>query len=73
MTTYQCRNGVYSAEKAVWIVEKQSNGYYQIKRALDGKYLTYNDAMGNNSNKGRMRLHLEATADGRHRKKLAVK
>lgn len=66
MTTYQCRNGVYDATKAVWIVEKQSNGYYHIKRALDGKYLTYNVAMvgtGSN-NKGRMRLHLETTADG---------
>ena len=64
MTTYQCRNGVYSAKNAVWIVEKQSNSYYHIKRAIDGKYLTYNDAMGNNSNKGRMRLHLQSTADG---------
>ena len=63
MTTYQCRNGVYDATKAVWIVEKQSNGYYHIKRALDGKYLTYNDAMAT-GNKGRMRLHLETTADG---------
>lgn len=63
MTTYQCRNGVYDATKAVWIVEKQSNGYYHIKRALDGKYLTYNDAMAT-GNKGRMRLHLESTADG---------
>lgn len=66
MTTYQCRNGngSYNATKAVWIVEKQSNGYYHIKRKLDGKYLTYNVAMGNSSNAGRMRVHLEATADG---------
>lgn len=63
MTTYQCRNGVYSAENAVWIVEKQSSGYYLIKRAIDGKYLTYNDWL-QAGNKGRMRLHLEATADG---------
>ena len=55
---------MYSSENAVWIVEKQSNDYYHIKRAIDGKYLTYNVAMGNNSNKGRMRLHLEANADG---------
>lgn len=64
MTTYQCRNGVYDAKEAVWIVEMQSNNYYHIKRATDGKYLTYNTAMGNNANKGRMRLHLEETADG---------
>ena len=63
MTTYQCRNGVYSSENAVWIVEKQSNGYYHIKRAIDGKYLTYNGAMGS-GNKGRMRVHLQQTADG---------
>ena len=64
MTTYQCRNSGYDSKKAVWIVEKQSNGFYHIKRALDGKYLTYNGAMGNNANKGRMRLHIEDTADG---------
>ena len=66
MTTYQCRNNNnnYDATKAVWIVEKQSNGYYHIKRKLDGKYLTFNVAMGNSSNAGRMRVHLEATADG---------
>lgn len=66
MTTYRCRDGNYVATKAVWIVEKQSNGYYHIKRKLDGKYLTYNGVMvgtGTN-NKGRMRVHLEATADG---------
>ena len=63
MTTYLCRNGDYSAENAVWIVEKQSGGYYHIKRAIDGKYLTYNSAMAS-GNAGRMRLHLEATADG---------
>jgi len=63
MTTYRCRNGVYNADKAVWVVEKQSNGYYHIKRAIDGKYLTYNDYLGD-GNKGRMRVHLEATADG---------
>lgn len=63
LTTYQCRNGVYSAEKAVWIVDKQPNGYYHIKRAIDGKYLTYNAKMASGS-EGRMRLHLEDSADG---------
>ena len=63
LTTYTCRDGVYDATKAVWIVEMQPDGYYQIKRALDGKYLTYNAQMAT-GNQGRMRLHLEANADG---------
>ena len=63
LTTYTCRDGVYDATKAVWIVEMQPNGYYPIKRALDGKYLTYNAQMAS-GNQGRMRLHLEADADG---------
>lgn len=61
MTTYQCRNGVYSAQNAVWIIDKQSNGYYHIKRAIDGKYLTRNRKMGESSNAGRMRVHLESS------------
>ena len=67
MTTYQCRNGFYTSNNAVWIIEKApapNDAYYYIKRAIDGKYLTYNVAMGNSSNVGRMRIHLEATADG---------
>lgn len=62
LTTYQCRNGEYNAENAVWIIEKHATrDYYYIKRAIDGKYLTYNRAMGDNSNAGRMRVHLEAS------------
>ena len=64
MTTYQCRNGEYDSNKAVWIIEKKtSTEYYYIKHAIDGKYLTYNEAMGENSNAGRMRIHLEASPD----------
>ena len=66
MTTYQCRNGNngYTASNAVWIIEKKSGtNYYYIKHANSGKYLTYNVAMGNNSNVGRMRVHLEASPD----------
>ena len=63
MTTFQCRSNAYhsgDASNAVWIVEKKSNtNYYYIKHASDGKYLTYNVALGNSSNAGRMRLHLE--------------
>jgi hypothetical protein len=61
MTTYKCRNGEYNASNAVWVVEKHPNQeYYYIKHANSGKYLTFNVAMGNSSNAGRMRVHLEA-------------
>jgi hypothetical protein len=68
MTTYQCRDGVsndadgepYDARKAIWIVEKEDN-YYHIKHAVDGKYLTRNGKMGESSNAGRMRVHLESS------------
>ena len=61
MTTYQCRNGVYDAREALWIIEKKGEtGYYYIKHYRDGKYLTYNVAMGD-GNTGRMRIHLEAS------------
>ncbi|MBR4573212.1 MAG: chitobiase/beta-hexosaminidase C-terminal domain-containing protein [Prevotella sp.] len=63
MTTYQCRNSAteYDSSKAEWIIKKkEGTNYYTIKRAIDGKYLTYNVAMGENSNAGRMRVHLEA-------------
>lgn len=62
MTTYQCRNGVYDSSNAVWRIEKHpTQEYYYIIHAIDGKYLTYNVAMGNSSNVGRMRVHLEAS------------
>ena len=68
MTTYQCRNGeLYTEKNAVWVIEKApapNSSYYYIKRAIDGQFLTYNGAMGNNSDKGRMRVHLQKTADG---------
>ena len=71
MTTYKCRDGVsndadgvlYDARKAIWIIEKEGN-YYHIKHAVDGKYLTRNISMGNNSNVGRMRIHLESSDAG---------
>lgn len=62
MTTYQCRNGSngYTAINAVWIIQKETGtNYYHIRRAIDGKYLTRNAAMGNSSNVGRMRIHLD--------------
>lgn len=61
MTTYQCRNNVYDATKAIWIIEKKSGtDYYYIKHATDGKYLTYNNQISN-GNAGRMRVHLESS------------
>ena len=67
MTTYQCRNGSngYTAINAVWIIQKKAGtNYYYIRRAIDGKYLTRNVAIGNSSNVGRMRIHLdESPAD----------
>ena len=58
MTTYQCRNGSYTASNAVWLIEKKSGeDYYYIKHVSSGKYLTYNDAYF--SNTGRVRVHLE--------------
>lgn len=58
LTTYPCKStSGYDSYNAVWIVEKQSNGYYYIKHASDKKYLTYNDAFLDN--KGRVRVHLE--------------
>ncbi len=65
MTTFQCRNGEYDSKKALWVLKESSTeGWYYIIHLTDGKYLTYNDAMGNESNAGRMRLHIQATADG---------
>ena len=62
MTTYKCRDGVYDVLNAVWSIEKKGNtNYYYIKHLSDGKYLTYNVAMGDKSNAGRMRVHLEAS------------
>lgn len=59
MTTYKCRDGVNDA-KAVWsIIKKEGTNYYYIKH--DGKFLTYNVKMENNSNEGRMRMHLETS------------
>ena len=62
MTTYQCRNSAteYDSSKAIWIIKKkEGTNYYTIQRAKDEKYLTYNVEMGDKSNAGRMRVHLE--------------
>ena len=63
LTTYQCKDGVYDASKAVWDVVKhptETNCYYIIQRKT-GRYMVSNGQIGTNAN--RMRVHLEAVAD----------
>ena len=63
LTTHQCRDGVYDARKAVWIIEKHpAQNYYYIKRALDGKYMVSNGTIRTTGNADRMRVHLEDVA-----------
>lgn len=67
LTTYKCRDGNYTAAKAIWIVEKESNsGCYYIKQALtvDGKYkyMVSNGVLTEAGNT-RARVHLETVAD----------
>lgn len=71
MTTYQCRNGEYDSKKALWVVKQSPTAnYFYIIHLVDGKYLTYNDSIRNGTstnnmnNAGRMRVHIEDTADG---------
>ena len=63
LTTYQCKDGVYDASKAVWDVVKhptETDCYYIIQRKT-GRYMVSNGQIGTNAN--RMRVHLEAVAD----------
>ena len=65
LTTYQCRDGVYDARKAVWTIEKAqapNDAYYYIKQAWTGRYLTSNGTIRTTGNADRMRVHLEAVA-----------
>ena len=64
LTTYQCRNGIYDASKAVWIIEKApapNSDYYYIKQHKTGKYIVSNGAICNNPD--RARIHLEQIND----------
>ena len=65
LTTYRCRDGEYDSNKALWVVKESSTeeGWYYIIHLIDGRYLTYNAKMASGS-EGRMRAHLEDTADG---------
>ena len=63
LTTYQCKDGVYDASKAVWDVVKhptETDCYYIIQRKT-GRYMVSNGQIGSDAN--RMRVHLEAVAD----------
>ena len=63
LTTYQCKDGVYDAKKAVWDVVKhptKTDCYYIIQRKT-GRYMVSNGKIGSDAN--RMRVHLEAVAD----------
>ena len=63
LTTYQCKDGVYDASKAVWDVVKhptETDCYYIIQRKT-GRYMVSNGLIGSDAN--RMRVHLEAVAD----------
>ena len=66
LTTYKCRNGVYDATKAVWIIKKApspNNAYYYIIQKSTGKYLVSNGQIRTTSNPDRIRVHLESIAD----------
>ena len=65
LTTYKCRDGVYDASKAVWIIKKvkkvDNTEYYYIKQKETGRYLVSNGQIRTTGNKGqdRIRVHLE--------------
>lgn len=60
LTTYKCRNGVYQANKALWIITKDPNSnYYYIKHKIDDKYLMFNGQIRTTTNANRLRVHIE--------------
>lgn len=63
LTTYQCKDGNYDLNKAVWIVEKEPNSdCYYIKQALTGKYMVSNGVL-TEAGSTRARVHLETVAN----------
>ena len=63
LTTYKCKDGVYDATKAVWVVEKDpDSGCYYIKQNETGKYVVSNGVLTGAGNT-RARVHLETVAD----------
>ena len=66
LTTYHCRDGVYDASKAVWIIEKApapNSAYYYIKQKSTGRYLVSNGQIRTTDNPDRIRVHLETIAN----------
>lgn len=64
LTSFQCRNGVYDATKAVWTIEKApdpNSDYYYIKQTSTGKYVVFNTKL-NGAADNRVRVHLEETS-----------
>ena len=65
LTTYKCRVSPYDSTKAVWIIRKHaSEDYYYIIQAKTGKYLMSNGEIRTTGNPDRIRVHLEAVAEG---------
>ncbi len=63
LTTHKCRDGVYDATKAVWVIEKAPNSdYYYIKQKKTGRYLVSNNQISG-AGIDRMRVHLESISD----------
>ncbi len=59
LTSFQCRNGVYDATKAVWEITKHpTEDYYYIQQKKTGKYLVFNVQL-NGAGANRARVHLE--------------
>lgn len=63
LTSYNCKDGVYTANKAIWSIEKSGN-YYKIIHAVDRKYLVVNDKIGNATSGNRIRVHLQDADPG---------
>ena len=63
LTTYQCRDGNYNAQKAIWNIEKdQSSGCYYIKQVSTGRYIVSNGVLPDAGNT-RARVHLETASN----------
>ena len=64
LTTYQCRDDVYDARKAIWTLVKHptETDCYYIVQTLTGKYVVSNGTL-TGSGSTRARVHLETVAD----------
>ena len=63
LTTYQCKDGSYNANKAVWTIVKHPSkaDCYYIIQSRTGRYMVSNGPIGTDAN--RMRVHLESVAN----------